>query len=422
MAKDQKSFFHEKKPWSQVKDDLLACYLKPYFQKVLTTGQPVRYIDCFAGRGDFDDGSLGSPLIALSIARHCVQQSRSPNTDICMYFIEAILGSDLERVLATRGQAQSSMIDYMVVKGRFQQQARPLITKLAGSNVFIYVDPYGIKDLDFNLISGFGHPGRKLNSVEILINFNSFGFVRAGCAALKVQCKNEAAEDDDTGEFDTMEDISVDLPGGELADRLNAVAGGDYWQAVVQRYSNGELNWYDAEQQFADLYCKKLAETYKYALSMPIRLAAGRPPKYRMVYATNHPVGCILMADNMMLRTDNLYIHLPAHAQGSLFDQDVEGGVTDPSDILAQVHAVTEGLSDYTDVDQVIASVYVRAGVVCKSNVIRDALKQMENDGTIEVSRLPEHTDAGKPTAFFNTGHGHKVKVRQAGRGTACPS
>ena len=33
--------------------------------KILYTRNPLVYVDCFAGKGKFDDGNPGSPLIAL---------------------------------------------------------------------------------------------------------------------------------------------------------------------------------------------------------------------------------------------------------------------------------------------------------------------------------------------------------------------
>ncbi|MFC2638325.1 MAG: hypothetical protein ACFN0X_05345 [Mitsuokella sp.] len=67
MAKKNDDFFVEKKPWSKVKDELLGCYLKPYVAKILHTRKPLAYVDCFAGKGKFDDGNPGSPLIALDV-------------------------------------------------------------------------------------------------------------------------------------------------------------------------------------------------------------------------------------------------------------------------------------------------------------------------------------------------------------------
>ncbi len=56
MSKDNTKFFKEKNNWSLIKDKLLGHYLEPYFQKVLMTGKPIFYVDCFAGKGKFEDG------------------------------------------------------------------------------------------------------------------------------------------------------------------------------------------------------------------------------------------------------------------------------------------------------------------------------------------------------------------------------
>ena len=68
-------FFAKKRVWSVVKDELLRCYLVPYCAKILSTGNPLLYIDCFAGRGNFDDGNNGSPIIALDIFQNYLQKS-----------------------------------------------------------------------------------------------------------------------------------------------------------------------------------------------------------------------------------------------------------------------------------------------------------------------------------------------------------
>lgn len=65
MSKDNRDFFVQKKIWSVVKDELLRCYLVPYFNKIFLTRKPILYVDCFAGKGKFDDGNDGSPLVAL---------------------------------------------------------------------------------------------------------------------------------------------------------------------------------------------------------------------------------------------------------------------------------------------------------------------------------------------------------------------
>ena len=84
MAKKNDDFFVEKKPWSEVKDQLLGCYLKPYIAKILHTRKPLIYVDCFAGKGKFDDGKQGSPLIALDL----IHYDRTASNSASLYRFE----------------------------------------------------------------------------------------------------------------------------------------------------------------------------------------------------------------------------------------------------------------------------------------------------------------------------------------------
>ncbi|MDR2975001.1 MAG: three-Cys-motif partner protein TcmP [Propionibacteriaceae bacterium] len=405
MAKDQSDFFKEKKPWSEVKDELLACYLKPYFQKVLYTRKPVRYIDCFAGRGDFDDGKPGSPLIALNIARDCIRAGTTGNKDIALTFIENQWSHELEATATECEKARQPSVGFSVVPGRFERATTQVVQNMAGHNVFLYIDPYGVRDLDYDLITSFADKRFGLFSIELLINLNSFGFLRAGCLAMKVRYQgDDALRDDD--EF--AEEWN---PTTKPVEALNRIAGGDYWQAVVDAFKRKEIDGFEAERRFADLYRRKLSEVFDYVLSMPIRLKERQQPKYRMIHATNHVEGCILMADNMMSRTANLAVHMSAYQQASLFGEDVEGEIIDQTYVQDQVRAVTSNLHQFTPVDDVVAKFFAERGVICKSSEVRKVLAQLEKDGIVDVRREPAITTKGIPTTFFTTSRTQKVLV-----------
>lgn len=80
MAKDQRNYFAGKHPWSLTKDDLLSCYLRPYFQKVYSYSHDgIVYVDAFAGEGKFGDGQDGSPLIALSKLQSIARKQMAKN-------------------------------------------------------------------------------------------------------------------------------------------------------------------------------------------------------------------------------------------------------------------------------------------------------------------------------------------------------
>ena len=81
-------FFVEKKAWSVVKDELPGCYFMPYVSKILHTYRPLVYVDCFAGKGKFDDGNPGSPLIALEVIDKCQEITSMESTQIEATFID----------------------------------------------------------------------------------------------------------------------------------------------------------------------------------------------------------------------------------------------------------------------------------------------------------------------------------------------
>ena len=192
MAKDQSGFFKQKKEWSVIKDRLLGGYLPQYFQKVLFTHRPIYYVDCFAGKGKFDDGQVGSPMIAMdSICTSIARSKLDPqelNGAIHPYFIELNHAKDLEENL--KATYKSPRI-YQVIDGKFEEKICGILSGRKGDNVFLYIDPYGIKALDSHLFAEI--QGFEFRSFEMLINFNSFGFFRDACQVLRVDYKNDAA-------------------------------------------------------------------------------------------------------------------------------------------------------------------------------------------------------------------------------------
>ena len=168
MSKKNDDFFVQKKIWSQVKDELLGCYLTPYMSKILLTNKPVVYVDCFAGKGRFDDGKPGSPLIALDIIDKSLNSTRAKKPIIDSYFIDLNYASELRSNLSGYRRTH-------IISGKFEDRIQNILHNSEGKNVFLYIDPYGIKALQSSLFSSLAN-GR-FCSIELLINLNSFGFI-----------------------------------------------------------------------------------------------------------------------------------------------------------------------------------------------------------------------------------------------------
>lgn len=301
MAKNQRDFFKKKNEWSEIKDTLLRCYLPQYFQKLLVSGKPIFYIDCFAGKGKFDDGNDGSPLIAMQIINERLGMSRisRKNNAIVPCFIELNHAADLEQNLMLHPYQYGTP---QVVDGKFEDNIRGLLKDKRGYNVFLYIDPYGIQALDSQLFDEIGTYG--FRSFEMLINFNSFGFFRDACRVMKVDISQDDAL---MGLDDLVEYEPTTVTASPQSENLlTRIAGGNYWMDIVMDFQMGRIDGYQAERRLSAEYKQHLKQKYKYVLDMPIRLKPGQRPKYRMIHVCDHEDGCFLMAENMQRRKDEL--------------------------------------------------------------------------------------------------------------------
>lgn len=400
MAKKNDDFFVKKKPWSEVKDQLLGCYLKPYVSKILHTGKPLVYVDCFAGKGKFDDGNLGSPLIALNIMQQALASStRSGHLRISAAFIDINYADDL----------RNNLKDYpgvKIVAGAYEDTIDELLKYKKGCNVFLYIDPYGIKALNCSKFDNFA--SGKFNSIELLLNMNSFGFIREGCRVMGEQFKT----DDGTLFDDLIEYEPTRLDTSDKSvETLNQIAGGDYWKHIIVQYISGKIDGYKAEEYFSEQYCQRLSQSFTYVLNMPIRIKQGQHTKYRMIHATNHPDGCLLMADNICNRWE-LMRQLQTGSQMSLFQETVDNQIIDDNEIKRNVIKHFSQYCSWIPLNEALAVFFVKYGVICKSGEITNILKDLEKDNRLAVMRNPSLTKNGKPSTFMTENPKQKVSVK----------
>lgn len=396
MSKRNDDFFTEKKIWSKVKDELLGCYLSPYFSKIFFTQRPVLYVDCFAGKGKFDDGTAGSPIIALNIIKDALSKSKAKNPRVEAYFIDLNYAKDLETNLAEYKEIH-------IVSGKYEDKIDDLLQNKGLHNVFLYIDPYGIKALDCTKFDLFA---KCFNSIELLINLNSFGFIREACHAMGASFEDPEIFNDlveyDASKFDTSDKSIQDL---------NIIAGGEYWQQIIIDYKTKKINGYEAEERFAREYSQRLASSYKYVLNMPLRLKEGQKPKYRMIHATNHPDGCLLMADNICKRWEAMR-DIQTGGQLSLFEQNYNNQYVSNQEIENNIETHYQQYKRDISLNESMAEFFTSNGAICTSKEITKILKELEKSKKLVVSRIQALTDNGKSSKFMTEGHGKKVLLR----------
>jgi three-Cys-motif partner protein len=399
MSKRNDDFFKQKKPWSKVKDELLSYYLKPYTQKILTTRRPLVYIDCFAGKGIFEDGEKGSPLIALEIINDCSEKSTASFSKVETYFVDLNYGEDLERNLKKYQVAH-------IISGKFEEIIIPLLEKKDGCNIFLYIDPYGISALQYPIFESLAK--RKFYSIELLINLNSFGFIREGCHAMGLDFADpEKNFFDDLFEYD-----STSLgKNQESKNQLTLIAGGEYWIDIIHDYTKRNITGYEAETEFAKQYCKQLSKNYNYILNIPVKIKRNAHPKYRMIHATNHPDGCLIMVDNMHDKWQVLQ-NIQNDGQGTLFNENFNGKIIDEDSITKDLIAHLPNYRNITKIEVFLANFFTAFCTFCPPKEVRRMLRALEIKNMINIIRKPEFTEKGKPSVFMESGHNKEVWIR----------
>ncbi len=408
MPRNNSDFYDKKKDWSKIKDSLLGCYLVPYFQKLLRTGKPICYIDCFAGKGKFKDGNDGSPLIALKIREEALSKTKLRNNKgIEMFFIEVKYADELTKNISGYCGGENMIT---VIHGKFEEKIMDLLEKKKGYNVFLYIDPYGIKSLDFNLFRQIKE--FKSNSLEMLINFNSFGFLRVAFSAMKVNIDNEFPITDELNEdeFSMMSNI-------DKINKLNSVAGGEYWKNIVEDYRNDFSTCYQAEQDLSTSYKKAWKEHYAYVLDLPIRIKRGQNPKYRMVHICNHLDGCYLMAKNILLRKGELILKVQDKGEGELFPDEyqIDEHSISQKNVKEMVLSLLKAMLNNKPcgTKKFLVSFVNEYGVICDFSLIFRIFNELEKIGILCIDRVPSQTKTGKKSTFWEEHGKHKVFLKK---------
>ncbi len=263
MSSETDNFFEGKRPWSKIKDRIFSSYMHVYLAKINHRGDPIILIDAFAGPGVFDDGSPGSPFIMCSAAEKYVKGKYQA------FFVneKAKYHQKLESVLQKGGwfpQATSVLGDSQ----DFLKRITPLLRDPKDHAVFLYLDPFGLKDCMFSTVEPFLNRNRR-TSTEIVIN-------------LSMPIIHRLAGREKTKEGTIDPEIR-----DKRSDLLTRVLGGDYWKEPM--LSEG-LETKERERLVIEGYQKQLSKNgyLRFTGACPISPTRDGATKYYMVFASAH--------------------------------------------------------------------------------------------------------------------------------------
>jgi len=270
-------FFASKKSAAVFKHGILKRYPVVFAVK---TGQRngVLLLDGYAGRGEYEDGEPGSPLL-LSRCAEFVDDYR----DVLCYFVEQNEDNfnNLNQVLASKGGKARRLVRH----GSLDQHLPELLTLADGRSLFAFLDPFG-PALDFATVKRklLGRPSRP--PTEVLLHFSVSSVARMGRAVHVARSTN--------GELPEKE--------RRTADRLNRFLGGTWWRdyfAAVTDQGDAQRATDVALQVGAEYQRMLTSGTGFRAISMPVRPRPDLVPIYVLILFTRSGEGAWYFADSL---------------------------------------------------------------------------------------------------------------------------
>lgn len=269
MEEIESNFFEGKRPWSKLKDEVIKNYLPPYLKKVNTLNENIILIDSFAGPGKFDDGEKGSPLYICELSEKFVPSN----------FLAILVNKNLEHhKKLTENLSQYIKLNKAIpLKGKAEELLSMLNGIISTQTIFIYLDPFGLKGTDFNLLEPYLKRPKNY-STELIINLNI-------PTILRLSSINSLTERGMTPEIFAKHNT------------LSKILGGDYWKQYLLDYKLS-----------TDVRIEKLLENYKLRLSSYLPEVGYCPVyekkekikmKYAIFFASRHPDAKLLMNDIM---------------------------------------------------------------------------------------------------------------------------
>jgi three-Cys-motif partner protein len=325
-------FFANPQGAAQMKHALLKSYLPGFAGSTGSTSvdNKVAYVDAFAGPGAYDDGTPGSPSIVVGIA-----EAMKPRRTIQGYCIEA--RKSYYRAL----QKRLDKVDgWHAVHGPAASEIDGVLAGTVGVPCFVFLDPFGIKDLPYDLVIKVLSRGAK---TEALVRFDNGGVWRTGGHLVSPHGS----------------DSSINA--------LGTFCGGDWWQSLWQPgqgrdFSDAVLNEYAGRVATAT----KCGYLYFEVSDQP-----GGPPDYHMIHFASHPLAFWKMNETLSIWIEK------AGLEVTLFDQ--------PSEWVKEISDNIRGLLEHGSfkVREMLGPVLGSTLGKARAKHVREALKSLENDGIV---------------------------------------
>ena len=137
----------------RVKHELLGKYLKVWVSKLGSVYKRLYYFDGFAGRGEYEDKTLGSPIIAMRVANE-VAKKKLGSEVVCVFIEKDLDNSENLKTVVEEYAPEYPCVKAHCVHGEFATVISDILedvgARLAPS--FFFIDPFGFSGIPFRVI------------------------------------------------------------------------------------------------------------------------------------------------------------------------------------------------------------------------------------------------------------------------------
>lgn len=266
-------FFDSLEPPAVLKHGILRRYPDVFSSAAGGATGRVVLLDGYAGRGRYNDGAPGSPILLLDTAARLSAFRR-----VECVFVE--LQPDNYDVLKGVVEEHGGETPRTSLQGDLSRHLPEIMRSADGAALFAFLDPFGTA-LDYDeLVSViFGRP--RYPATEVLLHF-SVGAIRRTAGLLRARASELSDADHKT-----------------IA-RADRFLGGSWWhETALQMTDQPKVATRVAEMVAAD-YCQRVcAATDCLAMSYPVRNQPDHEPAYYLTLFTRHPYGLWRFNDSL---------------------------------------------------------------------------------------------------------------------------
>jgi three-Cys-motif partner protein len=260
MPTDQ--FFHERREWSDRKLALLQNYLgKPFTEILGSRPGGVFCVDGFAGRGEYEDGYVGSSLMSAQLAANFRKRGR--------FQLRCVNVEMMPNHFANLDQVTQRVAPGLVsnLPGSFKSQLPRTMEIVGAQPTLFFLDPFGVRGIEWDTLRPILE---RPSTTELLVRLHT-PFLHRLSGFLGSNARSRE---------------------GNIALLTQTIGSNEWMEYGIE--SSDEAWFVD---RVLSSYVGRLKRRFTYVGAYPVRTLESELLKYHMVFCTRHPRGAVIMSD-----------------------------------------------------------------------------------------------------------------------------